>query len=196
MSWLEEALKAVFGAKLPDGSAGIAGSVSVPLGSGYSVEAERAAAVALLRTACDAARLNPAWTPGAGVTHCNGNAHQVAQAYGYHKLDDANGVPLMADMQIAILSADSDWEMTLDAARFGAHALKGGLGFATVVEHPHGHICPGYPEPAQKSESWGGLEPMVSNVGKTVGVMRLSGAFMLHQRPLLRFFLFKAGSLA
>lgn len=169
-------------------------SVTVPLGTGYSVDADVAARVAKLRAACDQARLNPAWRsgqPGPNDTHCNGNAHEVAQAFGYPKL-----AALLANVQISLLSTDPDWEATLDAARFGTHALKGGLGFATVVEYPHGHLCPGYPDPAQPSMSWGGNQPIVSNVGKTVGVMRLSGAFQLAQKPLLRFYLYKSGDYA
>ena len=189
MSFLEDLLKGMFKGPEPVGV-----GVSVPLGSGYSVAVDRAAAVAKLRSACDAARNNPAWRPGQpepGDTHCNGNAHEVAQAFGYMKL-----AGLMADQQIAALGLDTDWEITIDPARFGAHALKGGLGFATVIEHPHGHLCPGYPDPAQPSDAWGGLEPMVSNVGETVGVMRLSEAFLLRQKPLIRFYLYKPGSVA
>lgn len=169
-------------------------SVTMPLGTGYSVDADRAAAVAKLRAACDMARMNPAYRPGQPGptdTHCNGNAAEVARAFGFLKLEG-----LMANQQVALLSSDPDWKATPDAARFGDHALKGGLGFATVVEYPHGHLCPGYPDPAQLSGTWGGLEPIVSNVGKTVGVMKLSGAFLLTQKPLLRFFLFQPGSLA
>ncbi len=191
MTWLEDAIKAVF--KGPD-PVGV--GVSVPLGSGYSVETDRAQRVLLLRAACDKARFNPAWKPAAGVTHCNGNAHEVATSYGYLKLAGLNGVTLMADQQIAVLASDPDWELTIDAQRFGAHAQKGGLGFATVVEYPHGHLCPGYPDPAQVSGLWGGLEPIVSNVGETVGVERLSDAFLLRQKPLLRFYLYKPGSVA
>ncbi len=173
---------------------GVGASVSTPVGSFYSVDAERAAAVAKLRAACDQARYNPAWRPGQpnpADTHCNGNADEVARAFGYTKL-----AGLHANDQISVLSSDMDWEMSTDPARFGAHAMKGGLAFATVIEYPHGHICPGYPEPPQPSNAWGGMEPMVSNIGKHVAVDRLSDAFLLHQKPMLRFYLFKAAEVA
>jgi hypothetical protein len=176
---------------LPDGSVGMAAGVSIPLGSGYSVEAERARNVMLLQAACDKARNNPAWRPGqpsAGDTHCNGNADEVATDRGYDALHGPDGKPFMADQQIAILAADP--RVREDSAeRFAQHAQRGGLGFATVVEHPHGHLCPGYPQPPEQSDAWGGLEPMVSNVGETVDVMKLSGAFLLRQKPLIRFYL-------
>lgn len=197
MSLLEDFLRLCFGAAPP--GAPVGAGVSVALGSGYSVEAERAQRVMLLRAACDQARANPSWQPHqpeARDTHCNGNADEVARAFGCTRLAGPDGKPLLADAQVAVLATDPDWEMTEDAARFGAHALKGGLGFAAVVEYPHGHLCPGYPDTAQESALWGGLEPMVSNVGESVGVERLSDAFLLRQKPLLRFYLFKPGSVA
>jgi hypothetical protein len=187
---IADVLSLIFGGKLPDGSEGLAGGASISLGSGYSVEAERAKNVMLLQAACDKARYNPAWQPAPGLTHCNGNADEVATDRGYDHLHGPDGKALMADQQIAVLASDPDWREDT-AERFAQHAQRGGLGFATVIEHPHGHLCPGYPEPPEQSDAWGGLEPMVSNVGETVGVMRLSGAFLLRQKPLLRFYLYK-----
>lgn len=177
------------------GPAALAGSVTgrLDLGTGYSAEAERSKNVMLLLAACDKARGNPAWRPGQpspGDTHCNGNADEVATDCGYDRLHGPDGKAFMADQQIAILAADPQWRED-SAERFGQHAQRGGLAFATVVEHPHGHLCPGYPQAPEQSDAWGGREPMVSNVGETVGVMRLSGAFLLRQKPLVRFYLFR-----
>lgn len=194
MSLIVDIMALVFGGKLPDGSAGYAAGVSERIGgTGYSVEADRAQRALALRAACDKARYNPAWQPGQphpGDSHCNGSADEVANELGYARLHGPDGKPLMADQQIGVLASDPDWREDT-AERFAQHAQRGGLAFATVVEYPHGHLAPGYPEAPEQSDSWGGLEGIVSNVGESIGVVRLSGAFLLRQKPLLRFYLHK-----
>ncbi|MES2155451.1 MAG: hypothetical protein V4510_09985 [bacterium] len=170
--------------------AGPGADVTIPLGSGYSVEADRAAAAARLRAACDAAIGNPAWAPGQpgpADTHCNGAAAEIAAAAaGYGKLAGH-----LADKQIAIIRGDPDWrEDTME--RLSEHAQRGGLGFATLEEYPHGHLAAGYPDPMEASDSWGGaLVPVIANVGHANKRCKLSGGFLEHQRPLIRFYLYK-----
>lgn len=159
------------------------------LGSGYSVEEEREMNVEKLRQAGLAAVYNPEWAPGQpnpGDTHCNGGAAEIAGAMGCTELAGK-----MADDQIAAMEASADFRED-SMERAVAHALKGGLAFATIVEHPHGHLAALQPEPMQKSDTWDGdLVCLIFNVGHENKPCKLSGGFLKAQRPLIRFFLYK-----
>lgn len=183
---LMDLLQILFGGRLPDGSSGVAGGISVPIGSGYSAEAERAARVARLNEAGQAAIADPRWAPGQPLpdnTHCNGGAEEIAEAMGYLEL-----LGLMADQQIDVLEQDP--RVREDSMeRFSEHAQRGGLCFATFRKLPHGHIAAGAPMPMQRSDTWGEMVPMIFNVGHENKLCKLSGGFLLEERPQIRFFL-------
>lgn len=156
------------------------------LGSGYSVEGERMANVEKLRARGIEVVTDPAYAPRDGKTFCNLGARFVAEEMGYFGLP-ANG---LANDLIAFLSGAPGWaEDTMERAH--AAALKGGLAFVGLVDHPHGHIAALAPEPMEPSGSWGEEVPLIFNVGKTNGMMRLSQAFKAADRPSLRFFIWE-----
>lgn len=165
-------------------------TVSVPLGSGYDVEADRAINREKLISACQLALSNPAWAPGqpnASDTHCNGGAQQVASAMG---CSDLNGKT--ADQQIETMSLGPGWREEFGETRFKRgtdHALLGGLGFCGVEESPHGHITPIRPEAMEHSETFGMDVCIINNVGRENKRCKLSGGFLLAQLPRIRVFL-------
>jgi hypothetical protein len=163
----------------PSGGAG----VLEELGSGYSVEADTHARVSKLLALQEEAVANPSWQPAGGKTFCNRAVAFVAQGMGYFF-----PATELADEMIAAMASDPRWtEDSLDRA--AAHALKGGLAVAALEENPHGHVCTFAPLPKEISGTWGCQVPMVANVGKTNGIMRISGAFEAADRSRLRFFL-------
>lgn len=175
----------------PKGGVGVVEHIE---GTGYSTSEDRMDKIHKLRQACECAVYNPAWMPGQpnpSDTHCNGNAAEVAVATeDYHALDG-----LLAASQIETLEADPDWRQD-NMARASAHAQKGGLAYATVMEHPHAHIAPLTPDPMQRSDTWGEDVCMIANVGHENKLCRLSGGFRLEHRPNIRFFLYKPDEVA
>lgn len=117
--------------------------------------------------------------PENGVTHCNQAARIAAQAMGCHEFDDES---LLADDMIKIMDSNisGKWEPVdgLDAAVF---ATSGGLAFAAMsskdLGEDHGHISVIYPGGLDFSPSLNKGVPLVANVGKRNGVMKVSEAF-------------------
>jgi hypothetical protein len=167
-----------------EAAAGVTGMTT--LGSGYFVAADRAERIHRLHQAQLAAvydrDLQP--TPD-GRTFCNIASERIAAAMGY-----IFPPGLLANDMIAHIAAS--WpEDTLDRAH--QHALKGGLAFVTLLDHPHGHLCSIAPQPGEYSSTWVAVVPLVANVGRTNGIMRVSGAFTAAERPRLRCFLLPLG---
>lgn len=136
-----------------------------------------------LKAACDAVVRDPALFPvkdAAGnivETHCNFGAVRVANAMGCHELDH-----LMADDQHATMLVNKSglWKKA-DGAAAAAHAMAGGLAFASasgaMLGEAHGHIAAVCPEPMQFSGSLGKDVPILANVGKTDAEEKESLAF-------------------
>lgn len=169
--------------------AGGAGTIQ-ELGSGYSVERERTANVEKLRALGMEAVSNPAWIAhditgdGKVETFCNRSARFVAEGMGYFSIPRN----LYANGMIAFFASSPDWsEDSIERAHEAA--MKGGLAFVCLEDDPSGHICAIAPEPRQASGSWGIEVPVVFNVGRTNGVIRLSQAFRLQDLPRLRAFI-------
>jgi len=190
MSFLDDLLKmlstpAATPGAIP-GVLAVVPGIGVPLGAGSSVPADRAANALKLRVACDAVLVDPRWRPDQpwpGATHCNGAAQQVANAMGCRDLDG-----LMASRQVAKMEATPGW-VPDSAERAVTHATRGGLAFAAMAAIPHGHIVAIRPEPMEFSSTWGCLVPIVSNVGKKCERCKLSGGFLLADRPRIKFYL-------
>jgi len=167
----------------PAGGVGIVEQIS---GTGYSVQGERMANVEKLRALGMEAVENPLFKPEGAVTKCNLGARFIAEGMGYF------GLPAgaLADDMIQFLAAAPGWrEDSIDRA-FDC-AQKGGLAFIGLEDHPHGHICAVAPEPRQACGTWGTEVPMVFNVGKTNGLLRLSQAFTLGDAARLRAFVWE-----
>jgi len=160
----------------------------IGIGSGYDTEADRMERSQTLLRLCEEAVARPEWQPANGVTYCNQAARFIAQGMG---CDDFTPEMLAIDM-IKLMGFSAAWrEDSLE--RGHAHALKGGLAFVTLEEHPHAHLCAIAPALMQPSGSWGQDVPSVANVGKTNGIILLSRAFKVDSRPFLRVFLWGAG---
>jgi hypothetical protein len=130
-----------------------------------------------IKALCDAALANPAFQPKNGVTHCNEAVNQVASAVGCLEF-----VGLMADeiYQTMVTNASGKWAK-LDGSDATIWALSNGLAIAAMpsqrLGEAHGHVAVIYPQGMEGSASLGHDVPLVANVGKTVGVMKSSGAF-------------------
>lgn len=197
MSWLEEAFEAVFGIKLPDGSRGIGAGISIPLGSGYSAEADVAARVAMLEQLQESAiAMFPAdpLPGGKWVTKCNFGLIHQADGLGCRDLDGLNATCIVRHVAQLCLIPGSGWtEGTPDRAV--RHALRGGFGFQGIEAPPgelHGHVAGVAPRPAAISPSWGIPEPVLANVGKPPNDFKLASAcFLASERPQIRTFLWR-----
>ena len=94
----------------------------------------------------------------------------------------------MADKQISAMQCTPGWtRATMDQAV--THACQGGLAFATVYETPHGHLAALQPDPMQQSATWGEPVCLIYNVGHENKACKLSGGFLLRQKPLIVFYL-------
>ena len=130
-----------------------------------------------IKALCDAALSNPAFQPKNGVTHCNQAVNQVASAVGCLEF-----VGLMADeiYQTMVTNASGKWAK-LGGSDATIWALSNGLAIAAMpsqrLGEAHGHVAVIYPQGMEGSASLGHDVPLVANVGKTVGVMKSSGAF-------------------
>ncbi len=136
-----------------------------------------------LKGACDQVVADPELAPRGGKTYCNVAARRVASAMGFQM------EVMLANAMIEYLAKNPSWkEASLEDA--AAHAVLGKLAFVALSEEPHGHLAPLYPSPAAESGSWGQKVPIIANVGKTNGIMRLSGAFKAADKGKLRYFLY------
>ena len=130
-----------------------------------------------LKPLCDAALSNPAFRPVGGVTHCNEAVNSIAVSMGCNEF-----VGLMADeiYQVMLTNASGKWAK-VDPSDASIWALSNGLAIAGLpsqrLGEDHGHVAVCYPLGQQFSGSFNTDVPMVANVGKTVGVMKSSGAF-------------------
>ena len=130
-----------------------------------------------IKELCDAALANPAFQPKKGVTHCNEAVNSVAVAVGCLEF-----VGLMADeiYQTMVTNASGKWQK-VDPSDAAIWSLSNGLAVAGLpsqrIGEDHGHVVVCYPLGQQFSGSFNMDVPMCANVGKTVGVMKVSGAF-------------------
>ena len=129
-----------------------------------------------LKIILDTVRVQPDLAPHDGETFCNIALDRVLGLCGIPRMVGENGAPLMANEMIDFMRESPDYaKINGDAAC--ARASQGILVIACQQEEGHGHVCPVYPATMEMSGSWGKTVPMVSNVGRTVGVMRVSQAF-------------------
>ena len=153
---------------------------SVALGSGYSVEGERAMDADNLRRLGEAIILK--WPPraekdGTMTTFCNRAVQEVAAAYGCQDLDG-----MMAnDMAQALGGGLVPGWARARGDMAAKHARRGGLALAAKEYTGHGHVAILAPESMQFSGSWGYDVPCVYNVGKKNGLMKCSEAFAVAQ---------------
>lgn len=157
--------------------------------TGYDVEAERMSNAIRLRQACDFAVSNPDWmmhditADGVPETFCNRGLAYIAGEMGETMLKSDQ----YANTQIRLIS--DNWLEEVEEERVTAHALAGGLAVACLPSHPHGHVAVVYPSEMEWSGTWGRKVPVIANVGKRNGVMKLSGAFRKESAPHIRFYL-------
>lgn len=138
-----------------------------------------------LKAVCDSVVADPSLAPHDGKTFCNVASRKIAEGMGYFGITSN----MLANDLILFLASAPGWaEGTLASAH--AYALNGGLAFIALSEAPHGHIAAVYPAPMQESGTWGGPVPMLANVGRTIGVMKLSAVFKVADKEKLRAFVY------
>lgn len=126
-----------------------------------------------LKHVLDSIRTMPDLQPTPGVTHCNEAVRRAFGLMGYPNVFSKNE---MANAIANQVEKDISFRMvgTNEAARA---AQEGQLVIAAHKYNAHGHVAMLYPETMQISTSWDKLVPMVSNVGESIGVMKVSKAF-------------------
>ena len=92
-------------------------------------------------------------------------------------INRVSGQPLMANDMIECMEHSPSLWSEVNGEVACARASQGVLVVACQKADGHGHVCCVYPMTEEFSSSWGKPVPMVSNIGKTVGVMRVSQAF-------------------
>ena len=160
-------------------AAGVTGSVDLP--TGYSTDAIADANAHRLAALCHEAVANPAWEPRGGTTYCNRAVSFIAQGMGYFGFINDQ----LANEMISSMASNPAWREEHDFGRIEALAMRGALIIFGLQDHPHGHVCVAFPAKAEDSGTWGGKVPMVCNIGKSNGIIRLSQAFRVADRPLL-----------
>jgi len=149
--------------------------------TGYSVEEERMHRVERYREFCHMLVADPemqAETTDAGLkTKCNYALRKACiELLDYQGFD---GMMANAIIRAAKYSPGM-WRMST-----GEHARKavieGGFAFAGKEYPEHGHVALIYPGPMMRSGSWDVDVPLVANVGRRNGVMKVSQAFPVSQ---------------
>ncbi|MDE2099554.1 MAG: hypothetical protein KGL39_20040 [Patescibacteria group bacterium] len=122
--------------------------------------------------------------PENGVTHCNQAARMAAQQAGCNEFDNPD---LLADDMIRIMedNLSGKWAVN-DGPRASLQAINGGLAFAGMsskdLGEEHGHIAVIFPGQMEFSGSLNKDVPVIANVGKRNGVMKVSEAFPVDKR--------------
>jgi len=186
MGVLEQIVKIICGFTPTPGA-----SVTVPLGTGYSKEKDMADKVEKLtklqQTAIDR------FQPHDGFTYCNVGLEYIAHELGCHDLDGRTAACMVQHASELCISKPDEWRED-SWERAMAHAAQGKLAFFGIVAPPgeqHGHVASVAARPPEPSGSWGQNVPVLANVGKTNGFLRLSQCFLLSQKPTLKCFLWE-----
>ena len=129
-----------------------------------------------LKSILDTVRVQLDLEPHDGETFCNIALDRVLGLCGIPRMVGDNGQPLMANDMIDFMRESPDYAK-IDGNAACARASQGILVIACQQEASHGHVVPIYPAPMEMSGSYGKAVPMCSNVGRTIGVMRVSQAF-------------------
>lgn len=111
------------------------------------------------------------------VTKCNLACQKVCKMYGYTLFNGMTANEMASALQIGC----RNWKL-VSAEYAAAHAMNGGLAVAAKQYTGHGHIAIVAPRPCEMSGSWNKQVPIVANVGKTNGYMKVSQAFPVSDR--------------
>lgn len=136
-----------------------------------------------LIAAQDSARQDPNLqpnTPTPGTTHCNQATFDIARAVGapVGPLSDGHGGPALADTIVDNLKS-SDLYKPVSSQAAQSLANQGNLVIAAQPNPVgHGHVATVKPGPDNQ-----GSDPMMNNIGRTVGIMPASHAFNPHLQP-------------
>mgnify|MGYP007031184691 CR=1 FL=1 len=147
------------------------------LGSGYSVENERKEKSEKLNILC-LQLINEFPSKdfdGDGKvdeTYCNFAVQKAARYYGYKLFDNKNANSITEYLELGLATWHKD-----NGLRAAYHAMIGGLAIAAKKYPKHGHVAVIAPRPCEFSGSWGKEVPIVANVGKKNGFMKVSEAF-------------------
>ena len=112
------------------------------------------------------------------TTFCNIALDRVMGLMGIPRMvNKLNGQPLCANDMCDYMRDSPSRFTKVTGDESCARASQGILVIACQKEAGHGHVVPIYPRPMEYSGSWAKNVPMASNVGKTVGIMRMSQVF-------------------
>lgn len=150
------------------------------LGTGYDVESQREARIALLENLQRIAiTLFPAKETSEGLTtFCNSGLIHVAHGLGINDFDGLMANQIIDKALDLCRQPDSKWrEDTWE--RGTVTAMKGGFAFLGHKHEGHGHVATIAPRLMQMSPSWGVMVPCLANVGKPINDFKLASACFL-----------------
>lgn len=140
--------------------------------TGYSADKERTMDRAKLDGLCSTLINAPDLQPKPdGTTFCNFAVQRAAEQYGFLGLRG-----LSANAIAAALPLLPAWRQ-VPGDRAAEHAMAGGLAIAAKQYAGHGHVAVIAARPCEFSGSLGHPVPVIANVGKRNGMMRVSEAF-------------------
>ena len=158
--------------------------------TGYSVAKDQAERVLRLEQLCLEATSNKDWVAhditgdGKAETFCNRALRYISQGmgcYAFGQTDSANVIlrklaehPQFKEVPLVLASHK---------------AQEGKLVICGAPDLPHGHVTAVAPRAAEMSGSWGGLVPLVAQVGSLevgIGVKKLSEAYGVRYKGTLK----------
>ena len=188
MGLLREIVKIIFGVTSNPGA-----SVTVPIGTGYSVANEQEKAVEKLTKLQEEAIAK--FPPKGKETYCNFGLEYVAHGLGCHDLDNKNATCMVQHAKTLCIVMPQNWRED-SWERAVAHAQKGGFAFVGIVAPPggaHGHVASVAARPMELSGTWKMDVPILAQIGKaeSQGFNKLSKCFLLSDKPMLKCFLWE-----
>lgn len=131
-----------------------------------------------LKHILDSVRIAPDLVPNQpkeGDTHCNEAVRRVFCLAGFPNVFKKNE---LANSIIQQVKAEDSNFRQVGSVEAWRSAQEGSLVVAGHLYLGHGHVAMVYPtDKMEHSGSWNKDVPMLSNVGKTVGIMKASEAF-------------------
>lgn len=151
----------------------ISGGFTMTLGSGYDKEKEEEKSRLHLKKILDLTVNNKDFMPRDGNTYCNLAFISVAAEFGCYDFDNT----MLANRIIDIIEQSNSWFREFRGDLAAKYANRGYFGVACKHYPIHGHIAVIAPMDMEYSGSLKKNVPIVANVGKTNGYMRISLAF-------------------
>ena len=148
-------------------------NIGTYLESGYSVEGDRMERKEKLEAVCKSVVTGDRFKAKGKTTFCNQSVWETAAEMGY---DIFRKKQMLAKDIIRHVKSSADWEEA-SPERACEHAKRGNLAICGKQYSTMDHVSTIYPTEMLFSGSWNKYVPLIANVGKENGIMKVSQAF-------------------